>query len=166
MTANIRVGSRMTAVALLGFLAVGCSSGEDGRHPAAKPGDRARRAGGSAVREMPAVQLVEKTYYPRPERDEFIEVIDLDRVGRTFVLLLRLRLESPREGPWTARFVNAEAGVEHVVPGLRVDVATGGLTFLCRTGRFPPGDWNLSLEAQEGAEVSGPTRQGFRFRVD
>jgi hypothetical protein len=116
-------------------------------------------AGGGAVEHVP------RTFYPRPDTENFWETIPRAEVGDHFILHVSTRIKAPAEGPWTITFIDPSGAQLSRHEGLRVDTATGLFTFLCDTSRFAPGDWTIRLEVEEGGLVAGPRERLFRFRV-
>jgi hypothetical protein len=117
-------------------------------------------AAGSVVEHVP------RTFYPRPESENFWETIPRAGVGGHFILHVATRIQSPAEGPWTITFLDPTGAELFRQDGLRVDSATGMFTFLCESSRFAPGDWTIRLEVAEGGLVAGPRERILRFRVE
>ncbi|MGQ0722000.1 MAG: hypothetical protein ACT4PE_10565 [Candidatus Eiseniibacteriota bacterium] len=122
-----------------------------------------RRAGVSTTA---AVEHVPRTFYPRPESEDFWETIPRAEAGAHFILHVATRIQTPAEGPWTITFLDPAGSEQFRQDGLRVDSVTGMFTFLCETSRFAPGDWTIRLEVAEGGLVAGPRERGLRFRVE
>lgn len=114
----------------------------------------------------PAVKVVKRGYYPRPESEDYWETIRLEETGPDFLLLVHPRIKTPAEGPWSATFLDPRGEVFSEHHGLRVDVATSKFTFLCQSARFAPGDWTLVLEIEKGGLVAGEPKRTYRFRLE
>jgi hypothetical protein len=114
----------------------------------------------------PAVTVVRRAYLPRLVSEDWWETIRRAEAGPEFLLLIHPLIKTPAEGPWTATFLDPAGRVFAAHHGLRVDVATGQFTFLCRSEMFVPGDWAIELEVEEGGLVAGERKRSYRFRVE
>lgn len=131
----------------------------------APSGDAGDRRPASRIAPDPAVRPVPHAYLARPAEEDFWETLSATEAGEEFVLYVDPRIRTPAEGPWTATFRSADGAVVAALGGLRVDRATGRLTFLGSTRAFPPGDWTIELALEPGGVTHGPGTQTFRFRV-
>jgi hypothetical protein len=114
----------------------------------------------------PAVEPVARSFWARPESEDYRETVPRNEVGAHFLMHVAPRIETPAEGPWTIAFVGPSGRELARFEGMRVDVATGHFTFLCATDRFAPGDWTVVLRVEEGGLSGGARRRTFRFHVE
>ncbi len=110
------------------------------------------------------MEIIQRTFVPRLVAENYWEPVELAPGQDRFVLLVHPRLETPSEGPWTLTIRDAEGREAFRAPSQRVDVATGSITLLCESSRFPRGDWTIELALEEGGRTSGPRSHEFRFR--
>ena len=160
--------SRRTPAALALALACAACSGDSGESapgsvPAAGPGSSPAVV---EARGRPPVQPIRRSYFPRRSDVDFWETIPRAEAEPEFLLQVHPRVETPAEGPWIATFLDARGEVLTRIRNVRVDVATGYFLFLCSARSFPPGDWTLELEVEEGGFVGREREKVFRFRVE
>jgi len=143
---------------LLAAFGVGCGARHES--PAPPPAASAATAGPAEP-----LRVVRHAYLARGVDEDWWETIHPAETGEEFLLYVQPKLLGPAEGPWTATVKAADGRVVAQAPSLRVDSATGRLTFVGRTASFPVGDYTIDLVLDAGGVTHGPTSQQFRFRV-
>ncbi|MFN8178809.1 MAG: hypothetical protein U0167_12845 [bacterium] len=150
--------ARAVAFVLLAVLGVGCGARRESAAP--PPAATAAPAGSTEP-----LRVVRHAYLARAVEEDWWETIHPAETGEEFLLYVQPKVLGPAEGPWTATVKAADGRVVTRAPSLRVDSATGRLTFVGRTASFPVGDYTIDLVLDPGGLTHGPTSQQFRFRV-
>lgn len=145
-------------VALLGTASCTISRESPAPPPASTPG--AAPAGAAPLR------AVRHAFLARPADQDWWETIHPAETGEEFLLYVEPKVLGPAEGPWTVSFRTVDGRVVARLPSLKVDPATGRLTFVGRTASFPVGDYTIDLELEPNGLTHGPQTQQFRFRVE
>jgi len=159
------IAPRALPAIVAGLLLAGCAPGDD-----APPPDGVRDAPAVVPATAdpagePVLRVIPRTYLARSESQDWVEEIDRAEAGERFLLVVEPQLRTPAEGPWTLTLAREGAAAVLRLPHLRVDRATGRITFLVRSDGMPPGEYLALLTLEEGGLAAGPERQGFRFRI-
>lgn len=149
------------ACAALAFVfGAGCQAGQgDAANEGSAP------ASSSSATSVVPMEVMNRTFLVRPEDEDWIEEIRLSEVGDRFLLHVRPQLRTPAEGPWILTLARDGNPAVYRIPGLRVDRATGHLTFLVHKASMEAGDYLILLTLEEGGMTTTDERQAFRFRV-